>query len=810
MERAILANNKASARSSGRLGAACAALLAAAFLVIACSAALPGTAWAKAPAADPARDPKVVMVVIDRIGLEDLSDAASPNIMRLVSTGGVALMNARARYDLFGPGNYLVIGSGGRALGGPNIGLAFNLAERLRTPGGELVEAGDVYRSRTGRSAPPGSVVNLYIEEMKKRSELTLASGMPGMLGEAVRRGGKKAAVVGNADSLGPATQVVAGYAPQPVVTVEAVPGSYPEATLLHREAAAIAMDENGMVPSGDVSSGLYTVSGSSASGVETDFARLLEEARSRLAFSDLLVVDMGQTSRVDEQADFYSEEALEAARGEALRQCDAALGSLLELTDPSRDLVMVCTPTPTREMIFDGDLLTPLVISGPGFTPGMQLGSPTTRRTGLVSNYDLAPTALEFLGLEVPAEMNGRALSSSGAASDLESLLRYEQRAAGASSSRRAMVRVYVIASMVLVSILFLLLLLRPEVPARRRLLWSTVLMSILAGPLAYLLVPSLAVPKLFWLVPAVAVASALLALASLALQPRGMRARLEGLVRPLAALSGLTLFAILLDITLGSPLMSLSAFGSDAIMADRYYGAGNLYMGFAVGSALLFSTLLATLVGSGPGARWKRYAVSGTVIAVTAFVLGFGRLGANFGGLLTMLVGGLVALVQLEGGRFSLRKAALVAVLLVVFVAAMVGADILMPGTPSHAGKAFARADTSGASAMLSQISRKLGATWSLTFASIWRLLLLLLVVGCLAFDRRFRLFRRVRQELPFAWAGFLGMAVALPAAWVLNDSGIEAAAAISILLFVPYLLMLVTSLSSGPEAEEGTGIG
>ncbi len=754
---------------------------------------------------------RVVIVIIDRIGLDDLSEADSPNVMDLISGGGFALMNARSRYDLYGLGGYVSIGAGGRALGGPNAGLAFNSTELLETPSGESVEAGDLYRARTGADAPAGSVVNLYIEEMKERSDTDLATSLPGLLGEAVREGGGAMALVGNADSLAPANQVVTGYQVGIVQTVETTPGSAPQATLLHREASCIAMDSDGLVPSGDVSSDLYTADPASAPGVRTDFAKLIDEATARLATSDLLVVDMGQTSRVDEQAGYSSAETLARARAAALRECDAALGKLVERIDTTRDLLVVCTPTPTREMVADGDLLTPLVVTGPGFTAGRRLGSPTTRRVGLVSNYDIAPTALEFLGLEIPGEMDGRALAASSTGTDLEGMRSFEERATAASSARKTMVRVYVIVSMVLISLFLLLALIRVDILARRRLLWSLVLFSILAGPLAYLAVPAFAVPETAWLIPAVLVASVLLALGALALRPGGLRSgpralELAPLASPLAALSGVTLLTILLDIAVGSPLMTFSAFGSDVVIADRYYGIGNLYMGFATGSAILFACLLVTLMCRSLDSPWKRYTAFGLVLAVTAFFVGFGRLGANFGGLVTVVAGGTVAAVQLEGGRLGLKKLALVAAVLVLFLAVMVGADVLLPGTSSHTGKAFSGAGGNTASEFVSLVSRKLAATWSLTFASIWRLLALLLVIGGLALNWRFHLFGRIKGELPRLSAGFFGMGVAMAVAWVVNDSGIEAVAGISVFLFVPFFLLLTAALRSGGGAEGG----
>jgi hypothetical protein len=257
---------------------------------------------------------------------------------------------------------------------------------------------------------------------------------------------------------------------------------------------------------------------------------------------------------------------------------------------------------------------------------------------------------------------------------------------------------------------------------------------------------------------------------------------------LRPLLALSGATLLVILLDLLLGSPLMTGSPFGSDVIMADRYYGIGNLYTGFLLGAALLFSGLVVIVFRVALDKPAKRYAAGGAVLAVTVFFLGFGRLGAEFGGLVAALAGSLVFLMKLEGGRIGLKKVGVIVVVLVVCVAAMLAADLLLPGTSSHAGKAITRMESSGPSAFISQVNRKLAANWALTWASIWRLLLLVALVAGVALNWRYRLSARIKAELPALYASLAGMAVALPVALLLNDSGIEAAAALSVFLFVP----------------------
>lgn len=798
MERTILN----SARARPVVVALFAAVLAALLLPASGGSAHAAASQGEQRLVEPAPAGKVMLIVVDRIGLEDLTHSAAPNIRHLIDRGGFALMNARVRYDLYGQGGYVEIGAGGRAFGGPNVGLAFNSSERLSAPGGGYVEAGQLYRARTGRAAPSGSVVNLYIEEMKKRSDTSQASSLPGLMGQVLRKGGRRSALLGNADSLAPAMQVETLNQVELFEPVAPAQGTYPAVTMLHRESSCIAMDEQGEVPAGDVSSDL-NVPSASAAGVSTDFPKLVDKARMKLATSDVLTVDTGETSRVDEQADFYSDGALKRARAKALRECDAAVGDLVSLLDLSRDTVVVCVPTPTRKMIEDGNLLTPLVVAGPGFKPGKLLGSPTTRHNGLVSNFDVAPTVLETLHLDLPAEMDGRPLTSSSIKTDLAAMAHFQERAVGASTVRKVMVKIYAISALALIALFFVVILIREDLLTGHRWSWALVMLTLLAGPLAYLVVPAFGVPALNWLVPATVLASILLGLVALLLKGRRSSAFAGSdlpvavdrgrTLQPLLALSGATLLVILLDLLLGSPLMTGSPFGSDVIMADRYYGIGNLYTGFALGAALLFSGLVVIVFRDALDRPAKRYAAAGAVLAVTVFFLGFGRLGAEFGGLVAALAGSLVLLMKLEGGRIGLKKVGVIVVILVICVVAMLAADLLFPGTSSHAGKAISRVESSGPSAFISQVNRKLAANWTLTWASIWRLLLLVALVAGVALNWRYRLSARIKAELPALYASLVGMVVALPVALLLNDSGIEAAAALSVFLFVPFFYLL-----------------
>ena len=787
-------------------------ILAASALLVLLGLSLLPAAGGRAVAGQAPAGRKVLLVLIDRIGIDDLGPLNSPNMLKLAETGDMSLMNARIKYDQYGLGSYLVIGAGGRTIGGMNIGLAFNSTERLRNSDGTSVAAGSVYRSRTGRLAPDGSAVNLYIEEMKTKSDVPQASSTPGLMGETLRAGCKAVAVLGNADSDIPSSPVdipsVLDQRPQQQpADVEFVPpgqtttapaqGQYPLTSFIHREYVAIAMDSFGKVSSGNVSDELTL--GSLANGdLRTDFARLEAQTGAALASSDVVVVDMGQTSRVDEQADFYTESRLAAARGKALRQCDASLGRLASMMDPGKDLIVVCTPTPTRKMIEDGKLITPLVLSGPGFSSGGQLHSATTRRTGLVSNYDIAPTIIDFEGLKAPAEMDGRPVTATGTRMDISALRRFQNRAAATFNARRLMVRIYVIASMCIIALFFLIILLRRDLIDGHPYFWSLPLLAVLSGPLMWLIAPVFGALPPAGLVAVSLGGAILIALAALALRQKSGLADSpplsSSLLPSILVISGGTLLLILIDLLAGSPLITFSTFGSDTILGDRYYGIGNLYMGFAIGAGVIVACLAVHLLDRLLDKPWKKYGVAGVVLAVTVIFIGSPSLGANVGGIVAAVVASLVTLFKLSGKPMTWKKVALVVAVLVLCVGAVFAIDALMPGTASHAGKAVGKLKSSGLSALAAQAARKLATNWMLTWTSIWRLLLLFGAVAWLVFNWKFKILEAVKREYTYLYAGFVGLAVGLLVAWIFNDSGIEAAAAISVFLFVPYFLLLI----------------
>jgi hypothetical protein len=281
---------------------------------------------------------------------------------------------------------------------------------------------------------------------------------------------------------------------------------------------------------------------------------------------------------------------------------------------------------------------------------------SNTTRHDGLVSAIDIAPTVLDWLGIDPPKKMRGEVIETGKrqSATRLEELRRRwsDVRGARQSSSFRAVVA--------LAGVIFLLLGalrgLRAAIgPALRigalGLMWwpTTVLLSAALEPRARLVETAV-----------IAVSAILLAVATdrLLRWPRGP-------ILPVAV----TMVAYTVDLAFGGPLLTASVLGPSVAFGARFYGVSNELEPLL--PILLLTGLAAAVTGSAITRRTPfLYATAGFALAI---VVGWGRLGADVGGVITVGMGMAVAtLVMLPGGvtKRALLITALVPVAAILFL--------------------------------------------------------------------------------------------------------------------------------------------
>lgn len=338
-----------------------------------------------------------------------------------------------------------------------------------------------------------------------------------------------------------------------------------------------------------------------------------------------------------DRALDLWREHALVVARLPEDAAGLAALDRLLEARG-ARDLVYVVRAPPAGRL-----RMLPAGIAGPGaFNGGGALWSASTRRAGLVTAIDVAPTVLEHLGLDVPDEMHGRAIEARPGRSAGE-LLAMSDRL-NVVQGRRGPVLQW--------ALLMWVILLAALERARGR---AGVRAGLRIAFLAVIWLPGLALATAAFEPPA-AVETLALAGGSLVLGALTDRLVRWPLAPALPAAAVLCAYAI--DLASGSPLIVASLAGPNPRAGARFFGVGNE-----------LETILSLVALFGAGAALtlapRRAAAGFAIVAVAvAAVLGAGRLGAAVGAVITLGAGGAAAvLVALPRRPRPLAVAAIVA---------------------------------------------------------------------------------------------------------------------------------------------------
>ncbi|HEV7189584.1 MAG TPA: hypothetical protein VGN28_16960, partial [Blastococcus sp.] len=365
------------------------------------------------------------------------------------------------------------------------------------------------------------------------------------------------------------------------------------------------------------------------------------------------------------------------AARAAALRRLDGEVGRLraaVAAVDHGATLVLLAGISEVndgRPQLHVG------MASGPGFDATGWLTSASTGRAPFVQLIDLAPTALQTLGREQPASMNGQPMRSSGGRPELSKAVAELDAVNTAATVHHRNTGVFfwtlVLVSAALVTLGMLVLggvpgrWVRVRPGGRRPLRGLAVAAAALPGA-SYLagLVPwehtDAPVPVLI-----AALVAADVVVAAVALRGPWRPHRLG----PALAVLTLTVGTLLADVLTGSTLELNGMLGYDAIVAGRFTGYGNLTFGLMSVSALSVAAALATLVARRVAPGRARLAAGATVLVlggVVVGVIGAPGLGRDFGGVLAALPGFLVLAMLLARVRVTVVR------LLAVLAAAVV----------------------------------------------------------------------------------------------------------------------------------------
>ena len=689
-----------------------------------------------------AKERKLVVAVMDGVAWHDLLDdrAQAPTLRKLAGEGAVGMMCVRTVRT--GQGGYLTMGAGARAAASAPVGSPAD-PEGQGFHTGEMVEgttAGARYQAYTGSVPGSDAIVHLGIGDLTRQNLLASYPVRVGLLGDELERAGLRVACVGNADTaMGP-----------------------------HREIVALAMNQRGTVPLGNVGGGLARRSPATPGGLATDRPRFLEAFAEASKAADVIFVELGETARAGEYIEEMTPAEAVVARRRAIERSDRLLGDALSMMPKEGWAVMVLTPVvrladPEEQLA----PLAPVILGGPEAQKGL-LTSPSTRRVGVVVNTDVAATVLEFFGLPRPADTVGRAMATVAVAGATRQWLSSQvKRQDEVEAVRRYVFRWLPVLVAVGMWSAALLLLLGERAPYWARVIARGLLAVAFAAPVAALL--SGVYPMSLAVMGAVVAGGAVV----IGLVSGWATMWRSAQVAPAIMLA----VALIYDLVRGQQMLAWSPLSYSAAAGSRFYGVGNEYAGALLGAALVgVAGALGSRASAGIG---KRLAAAVALLAV-AVLVGHPRFGANLGVALACAIGFGVFMLYLWRDEPGWREVAAVGLLVFGMVGAAAMADVFLKGgDASHVGMLAASVKAEGWTALWDTVSRKFAMNMLLVRTSTWSDAALgaLAAVVVLLAARPGRAIAAMREQ-EWLQPAVVACVIGAAAAFALNDSGVVAA--------------------------------
>jgi hypothetical protein len=691
----------------------------------------------------------VVIVTLPGITWADVARYRPPALIAAMQEGAAGSISVRTiEHRTSYSDAYATLGAGARMQGGPGAGS-----------------------SRGDQSSPLGppfrSVQASGLQQIRNLAQSAGYGAEPGALGTALSQHDVSFAAIGNGD-----------------------PGLHSTADRARRWTLLTAMTASGNVDAAVGPSLLQP--GSGAFGVSAN-RKHVEVAVDRSLAPECsgAVVDTGDLARAD-VASRASGIRSPAVIGKALRATDAVLAHIRQRLDPSRDLLLILSPTSPAAL--PAIHLGVAIAVGPGFSPGSTLESASTRRSGFVTLPDVAPTILSFRNLPEPAVMDGQPWTAVTGPSDrLRAAVDADAEAVFVDRLQPGVSKAFV-ALQVTVYLIALLWLVRRErrTPAPGATLFGRALemavLAVVAFPVATFLAGMVDAHRLGIagsVTLLVAITAALVIAVSI-----GLRYPLDRLL----ALTSITVLVLVCDLALGAPLELSTVFGYSPIVAGRFAGLGNI--GFAVLAAS--SVLTAALVVH----RWqgsrRSLLFAAALFLVTVVADGLPALGSDVGGVIALVPALIITWVLLAGKRPTLRIFLIAIAAVGVALAIFLAFDLSRPAaSQTHLARLFDDIRSRGSSALTDTIGRKVRANLQVFRTTVWTLSVppALVAMAWLLLRPRGR-WHQLAETYPRLRAGLVGALLVGVFGFAVNDSGIVIPAVV-LAFFVPLAVLLHLSL-------------
>lgn len=715
---------------------------------------------------------KAVIVSLPTLRWSDVVEHQPQAILDLLEESAAASTSVRTIGPNTSPGEaYVTIGAGNRST------VDDLLAGRAYAPDDKVssVPAGQTYTNRTGYEVAGSSVVHLGLASIRKAAQTLNYDADPGALGTAMADAGFSTAVVANAD----------------------VQRQH------HREAALAMMDVEGRVAGGDVSSETLAPDPNAPFGSQIDVDASVAATEDALRDHDAVLVEASDLARVDSYRPLMTADAHASARADAIDAADQLVGQLASSLDLERDLLMLVGPySPFAE---PADL-TVFAMAGPDVEPGVALGS--TRRDGYVTLKDIAPTLLDYFGVETPDDvMTGNVITSQGGGpvtlDTAKDFVGANESATFRDGVMPAITVTYIL-SQVAVYVLAIYAFTRA-----RRAHWRDVAADgalwVMAIPAAAFLLGLFRFDKLGvggFATALITGAGAIAWLAWMAFRRLG-----AGRIGPPFAIASFTLLVLLVDAVTGAHLQIDTIFGYSPTVAGRFAGYGNLAFGILAICAVTTAAGIWALPrmrrngsASMPRVGWTWWVALG-VLVVTLIVNGYPSWGSDVGGVLATTPSYAALLILLAGWKLGWRRIIILGLGAVAVLGVFALIDLSRPATQrTHLARFVESIGDGGA---LTTLGRKIDANLSILTSSTWAWLVPIGLVFLILLIRRDPMFiATLRRHVPGFQEWLVGAFMVAILGMAVNDSGVAVPAAM-LGIALPYLIY------AGAKSEPAEGL-
>ncbi|TDX46783.1 hypothetical protein [Orenia marismortui] len=688
-----------------------------------------------------AKDRHFVLFVMDGVDLSEIKNSSTPNLDKLIKKGAIALTNTRTSGALEPKDAYLTIGAGDRARAGVSAYLNFNLNEKYKG-----ISISDLYNRRIKKLDNRAMVINIELSRIISTNQSSNYDAKVGALADALYQSNSSIAVLGNADIWQQS----------------------------RRHIGMIAINKYGLIFEGDVGYKMALRSDQHPSGYITNQDYLLKKFNKLLPKNDLIIIESGDTSRMEAVKSSLLADKFKVEKENSITRVDKLLGKIAAKLDFTEDYLFFVVPTTSKSGRLRGQKLTLSILVGPKIA-GL-LKSNTTKRQGIITNLDIAPTIYNYLGGR-EKEFTGSVVEAIPSSKSLDYLISLDKQIQKTFSWRPILIKGFILLQIIT---LFLVgsIILYKDLPRILKVISNYLLISLLWIPALFLVSRIYIGFNLILVIIGILVTSFLLTYYLLKVSNNELI--------PILVVSLVNFILLIIDVWTKTKLMKLSVLGYSPVIGARYYGIGNEFMGIIIGAGLISLTIIKEFTDR----------ISNKLLVVLFIFLiltvGYPQLGANFGGLITATVVCSVVYFYLQGYNLNMRLILkLISILILIIISVVLIDTVVNTNNQTHLGRSLSAIKRGGFSAILTIIYRKFSMNLKLLRWTIWtRVVLSFVIILIILFKRPRGVIKAIVETYPNLSAALRGLVLGSIVTMIVNDSGIVAAA--TLLLFPIFSLL------------------